>query len=167
MIDKLHHHPVHLIKFNPVYEIVVSADKIGMLEYWTGSRHDYTFPRNVSFDSKLDTDLFEFAKEKTTVLAVEFSLNGKLMATLSKDRKIRMFDFLSGKITQTIDESLEVYSNIQQSTPQLANMEFGRRIAIEKDIERNEANQYSNLVFDESGLFLIYGSLLGVKSKHS
>lgn len=44
-------------------------------------------------------------------------------------------------------------------------MEFGRRVAIEKDIERNEANQFSNMVFDESGLFLIYGSCLGVKSK--
>ena len=43
-------------------------------------------------------------------------------------------------------------------------MEFGRRLAIEKDIERNEANQFSNMVFDESGLFLIYGSCLGVKS---
>ncbi len=138
-----------------------------MLEYWTGPRHDYKFPKNVGFDSKLDTDLFEFAKEKTTVIAIEFSMNGKQMAVLSKDRKIRLFDFLSGKITQTIDESLEVYSNIQQVTPQLANMEFGRRIAIEKDIERNEANQYSNLVFDESGLFLIYGSLLGVKSKRA
>jgi peptidylprolyl isomerase domain and WD repeat-containing protein 1 len=116
-----------------------------------------------SFDSKL----FEFAKEKTTVLAVEFLLNGKLMATLSKDRKIRLLDFLNGKITQTIDESLKFYSNIQQSTPQLTNMEFRRRIAIEKDIKRNEPNQYSNLLFDESGLFLIYGSLLGVKSKYS
>ena len=44
-------------------------------------------------------------------------------------------------------------------------MEFGRRVAIEKDIERNEANYFNNLVFDESGMFLLYGSLLGVKRK--
>ncbi len=36
-------------------------------------------------------------------------------------------------------------------------------MAIEKDIDRNEANFYSNLLFDDSGVFLIYGSALGVK----
>ena len=36
------------------------------------------------------------------------------MATLAKDRNIRIFDFLSGKIIKKIDESLEVYSSIQQ-----------------------------------------------------
>jgi hypothetical protein len=35
---------------------------MGMIEYWTGSRHDYAFPKNVTFESKLDTDLYEFAK---------------------------------------------------------------------------------------------------------
>lgn len=43
-------------------------------------------------------------------------------------------------------------------------MEFGRRMAIEKDIERNEAYFYSNILFDESDSFLIYSTLLGVKS---
>lgn len=108
---------------------------MGMVEYWSGSRHDYAFPTNVAFDSKLDTDLYEFAKvhnkyqlairvkykinsidlqAKTQVINVEFTRNGKLMAILSKDRKIRIFNVLSGKITETIDESLDVYSNIQQ-----------------------------------------------------
>ena len=32
-----------------------------------------------------------------------------------------------------------------KSSQQLGNMEFGRRVAIEKDIERNEANFYNNL----------------------
>jgi hypothetical protein len=48
------------------------------------------------------------------------------MAILSKDRKIRIFNVLSGKIEKTIDESLDIYSTIQQNTPQLANMEFGK-----------------------------------------
>ena len=33
----------------------------------------------------------------------------------------------------------------KKSSQQLGNMEFGRRLAIEKDIERNEANFYNNL----------------------
>lgn len=32
-----------------------------------------------------------------------------------------------------------------KASQQLGNMEFGRRLAIEKDIDRNEANLFSNL----------------------
>jgi peptidylprolyl isomerase domain and WD repeat-containing protein 1 len=34
----------------------------GMIEYWTGPLNDYKFPKNVEFDSKMDTDLYEFVK---------------------------------------------------------------------------------------------------------
>jgi len=40
----------------------VSVDSTGMLEYWTGPRHDYQFPPTVSWQYKTDTDLYEFAK---------------------------------------------------------------------------------------------------------
>ena len=95
-------------------EIVVSTDKMGMLEYWTGPRNDYKFPNNILFESKLDTDLYEMAKVKTIVINIEFSRDAKKMAVMSKDRKIRIFNILTGKITQTINESLDVYSTIQQ-----------------------------------------------------
>lgn len=69
-------------------------------------------------------------------------------------------------------------------------MEFGKRIAIEKEIdsllavkkleeeksqeERKEAGtsmpEYSyppsNVIFDESGIFIIYSSILGIKCIH-
>ena len=35
----------------------------GMVEYWSGSSNEYGFPRNVRFESKVETDLYEFAKE--------------------------------------------------------------------------------------------------------
>lgn len=41
---------------------MVSADSGGMVEYWTGPKQDYKFPKNVSWQYKLDTDLYEFAK---------------------------------------------------------------------------------------------------------
>jgi peptidylprolyl isomerase domain and WD repeat-containing protein 1 len=116
MIEKLHYKPAHLIKFNPVYEVVVSTDKSGMIEYWSGASNDYKFPKNVHFESKMDTDLYEFAKLKAVVLSIAFSKDGRKMAIMSDDRKIRLFNFLSGKILKTIDESLNVYSNIQQVT---------------------------------------------------
>ena len=33
-----------------------------MIEYWTGSNNDYKFPKNINFESKMDTDLYEYAK---------------------------------------------------------------------------------------------------------
>ncbi len=121
------------------------------------------------------------------VLSVAFSNDGHNMAVLARDHKIRLFDILTARIYKTIDESLEVYSSIQQvlnsfyessniarpvnvvykqENQQLANMEFGRRAAIEKEIDRNnDVVLYSNLLFDESGSFLIYSTLLGIKSK--
>lgn len=40
----------------------MSVDSSGMLEYWTGSKHEYQFPRSVCWEYKTDTDLYEFAK---------------------------------------------------------------------------------------------------------
>ena len=60
-----------------------------MLEYWTGPKHDYQYPRNVRFESKLDTDLFEFARRKTVPRALSFSPDGRLFATVAADRKVR------------------------------------------------------------------------------
>ena len=85
-----------------------------MIEYWSGPLSDYKFPTNVQFDSKMDTDLYEYAKVKAIVLSIAFSQDGRQMAVLSDDRKIRIFNFLTGKITKVVDESLDVYSVIQQ-----------------------------------------------------
>lgn len=49
------------MKFNMQYEVVVSVDKAGILEYWTGAKTDYKFPAKiVSFESKLDTGMKSF-----------------------------------------------------------------------------------------------------------
>nr|XP_023014768.1 peptidylprolyl isomerase domain and WD repeat-containing protein 1-like [Leptinotarsa decemlineata] len=98
VLDKIHMNPVSLMKYNPKYDVVVSVDKKGMLEYWAGNKQDYIFPRNVSFDSKLDTNLFEFAKNKTVPSGLAFSPDGKKFATISSDRKVRVFNFVTGKL---------------------------------------------------------------------
>ena len=49
-------------QYNPVYDVAVSADGAGMLEYWTGPKQDYKFPKNIKWEYKTDTDLYEFAK---------------------------------------------------------------------------------------------------------
>jgi len=88
VIEKMHVKPVILMKYNASYETVISVDKQGILNYWTGDKHEYSFPKNVSFDSKLDTDLFEFVKQKTYAVSLCFSPNGEIFATYGADRKV-------------------------------------------------------------------------------
>lgn len=43
-----------------MYDVVVSSDEAGMVEYWSGLKGDHKFPQNIDFKFKTDTDLFEF-----------------------------------------------------------------------------------------------------------
>jgi peptidylprolyl isomerase domain and WD repeat-containing protein 1 len=50
----------------------------------------------------------------------------------------------------------------------LEDMDFGRRIAVERELERSEAGpggalRTANAVWDESGNFLLYPTMLGIK----
>lgn len=149
-------------QYNPVYETCISVDKAGILEYWQGHKHQYKFPRGVQFESKLDTDLFEFAKNKTYPCGLAVSPNGKRFATLSGDRKVRVFNFHTGKLYRVFDEALQRFTELQQTTQQLPNMEFGRRMAVERELDKMEMN-LGNIVFDESGYMIMYSTMLGIK----
>lgn len=48
------------LQYNAVYDIAISADAAGMLDYWSGVKNDLAFPKNIDFEYKTDTDLFEF-----------------------------------------------------------------------------------------------------------
>lgn len=56
-----------------------------------------------------------------------FSGNGERIATLSTDRKVRIFKFLTGKMIRVFDETLARFQEMQQTKHALPNMEFGRR----------------------------------------
>ncbi|XP_022820066.1 peptidylprolyl isomerase domain and WD repeat-containing protein 1 [Spodoptera litura] len=159
----LHQATVTTIKYNPVYETAVSVDKAGIIEYWTGPKHEYQFPKTVQLESKLDTDLYEFVKKKTYPTALAFSPDGKKMASISLDRKVRVFNFLSGKLHKVLDESLQRFQDLQHQTQQLPNMEFGRRMAAERDLEKSDSVHLANVLFDASGHFVIYATMMGVK----
>jgi len=72
-----------------VFDVAISADKSGIIEYWSGAKTDYKFPKCVQFDSKLDTDLFEFVRHKTHPTTLCFSDDGLKFATMSPDRKVK------------------------------------------------------------------------------
>ncbi|XP_052257143.1 peptidylprolyl isomerase domain and WD repeat-containing protein 1-like isoform X2 [Dreissena polymorpha] len=158
VIDKLHYKPVTVIKYNPACDLVISCDVGGMLEMWTGPRGDYKFPKGLNFQYKTDTDLFEFMKCKCYPTDLCFSPDGKKFAAVSNDRKVH-----TGRLVKMLDETLQDVIDLQQMKQQVPNMEFGRRLAVEKDLENSDSFKLSNILFDETGYYLLYGTMLGVK----
>ncbi|KAK4250858.1 hypothetical protein C7999DRAFT_11450 [Corynascus novoguineensis] len=165
IITGLHRSPVSLMAFNDFYDCVISVDEGGMIEYWQPGG-SYEKPDNV-FKYKSSTNLFEFKKAKSVPASLTLSPDGKRFATLSfPDRKIRIFDFASAQLQRTYDESLQVMEEMQQAgtaLQKLDTVEFGRRLAQERLIESPELRDKFNVIFDESGHFILYGSYLGVK----
>lgn len=162
---EIHMGPIKVMKFNPVYDTVISADTKGIIEYWNPTT--LQFPEDeVSFKVRSDTNLFEIVKCKTSVSSIEVSPDGKQFSITSPDRRIRVFWFRTGKLRRVYDESLEVAQDLQRSDAPLYRLEaidFGRRMAVEKEIEKTESAPQPNAVFDDSSNFLIYATLLGIK----
>ena len=164
-ITTLHRSPVCIMAYNDAYDCVISADDGGMIEYWRPSGA-YEKPDNV-FQFKSATNLFDFKKAKVVPTSLTLSPNGSRFVVISfPDRKIRLFDFASAKLQRTYDESLSVIEEMQQAGTALQKLdavEFGRRLAQEREIESPALRDKFNAIFDESGHFLIYGSYLGIK----
>ncbi|KAL1116132.1 hypothetical protein AAG570_005627 [Ranatra chinensis] len=163
IFERLHTQPVAIIRYNLILDIAISIDRAGIIEYWTGTRSGYAYPKQVRFESKLDTDLFEFVKCKTHPTGLAISPKGDRFATISPDRKVRVFNFLSGKLLRVFDETLQKFSELQQVKQQVSNMEFGRRMAQERELEKADGLLNCNIIFDESGHMILYSTMLGVK----
>ncbi|KAJ7947957.1 putative Peptidyl-prolyl cis-trans isomerase [Quillaja saponaria] len=162
---ELHLGPIIVMKYNPVFNAVISADTKGIIEYWNPTT--LQFPEDeVNFRLKSDTNLFVIASSKTSVSTIEVSPDGKQFSITSPDRRIRVFWFRTGKLRRVYDESLEVAQDLQRSDAPLYRLEaidFGRRMAVDKEIEKTETVPQPNAVFDDSSNFLIYATLLGIK----
>ncbi|GME52078.1 hypothetical protein GTA08_BOTSDO02948 [Neofusicoccum parvum] len=164
-IAGLHRSPVSLMAYNNEYDCVVSADEGGMLEYWRPGG-SYEKPDNV-FQMKSSTNLFEFKKAKSVPSSITISPNGTQFATFSfPDRKVRVFDFATAKLHRTYDESIATIVEMQQAgtaLQKLEDVEFGRRLAVERELEHPAVKPRINVIFDETGHFIMYGSVLGTK----
>ena len=164
-IKGLHRSVVSVMAFNNAYDCVISADDNGMLEYWSPSAN-YEKPDNV-FQYKSSTNLFDFKKAKSVPTSLTISPSGhQFVATSLPDRKIRLFEFGTGKLYRTYDESLQVIEEMQQAgtaMQKLDDVDFGRRLAAEREIESPSIRNKVNVIFDESGHFLLYGSIVGIK----
>jgi peptidylprolyl isomerase domain and WD repeat-containing protein 1 len=164
-ITGLHRSVVSLMAYNNEYDCVVSCDENGMVEYWRPGGN-YEKPDNV-FEYKSSTDLFDFKKSKSVPSSLTISPTGKQFATYSfPDRKVRVFDFATGKLYRSYDESMKIIEEMQQAgtaLQKLEDVEFGRRMATEREIETAALKNKVNVIFDETGHFILYGSILGTK----
>ncbi|KAH0611339.1 uncharacterized protein H6S33_010604 [Morchella sextelata] len=179
-VEHMHRSIVHLMAFNDKYNCVVSCDESGMVEYWSPRpEREFEKPDNV-FEYKSNTGLFEFKRAKSVPTSLTISPTHESFATFSHpDRQIRIFDFPSARLTRTYDESVSTLTTMQQAAPaatKLPDIEFGRRIALETDLSSPATTSATpptplttthlskaNIVFDESGHFILYGSLAGIK----
>jgi peptidylprolyl isomerase domain and WD repeat-containing protein 1 len=150
---------------------VISADESGFLEYWQPTE-PYEVPTQPGmWTFKSNTDLYEFKKSRTSPTSLTISPNQSHFVTLTaSDRQIRVFDLLSGKMTRRYDESLQAIQEMQQAGTAVHrpdDMEFGRRLALDREIQSDEAACKSmNAVWDESGNFVLYATLLGIKGEY-
>ncbi|GLD95777.1 hypothetical protein PINS_up004455 [Pythium insidiosum] len=161
VIDKAHTAPVTVLAYNPVMNCVISGDQRGHIEYWNAET--YKFPSgDVKFKFKGETDLYELAKNKTHATSIDISKRGDSFVVTAADSQIRVFRFATGKMRRKYDESLVVYEDAHaDGTLALDSLDFGRRAAVEREL--THANMVSNCVFDESGHFIMFATLLGVK----
>ena len=103
-------------------------------------------------------------------ISLTISPTGDQFATFSHpDRLIRIFNFASGKLYRAYDESIATLSTIQQSLPassthKLEDVDFGRRLAAERDLDSKSPSStlQPNVLFDETGFFIIYGTFSGI-----
>ncbi|KAI0259831.1 hypothetical protein BC834DRAFT_1045054 [Gloeopeniophorella convolvens] len=133
-LDKLHRSPVHLLSYSDRFDCVISADDSGFIEYWRPSE-GFELPTNVPelWSFKSQTDLYEFKKSRSTPTCITLSPDSLSFVTFSlPDRQIRIFSFLTGKMTRKYDESLAAIQEMQQAGTavyRVEDMEFGRRLA--------------------------------------
>ncbi|KAI0036439.1 peptidyl-prolyl cis-trans isomerase [Vararia minispora EC-137] len=172
--NNLHRFPVHLMTYSERYDCVISADEGGFVEYWQPSE-PFELPKNARglWQFKAHTDLYEFKKSKSVPTCLTLSPDSSSFVTFSlPDRQIRVFSFLSGKMTRKYDESLGAIQEMQQagtSVYKVEDMEFGRRLAVEKELELPGPDgkipgMWINAIWDESGAFVLYPTLLGIKA---
>ncbi|GBF99133.1 peptidyl-prolyl cis-trans isomerase [Raphidocelis subcapitata] len=163
-----HAAPVTAMRYCPAADIAVSTDQKGFIEYWAGTTLKQPPPGALSFSFKLDTDLFVLAQSKTHARSLDVSRDGAQFAAFCADGRVRVWRLRTGKLSRIYDESLEAAHELQKSGPealQLEDIDFGRRYALEKEMRaQGDAVPAPSVIFDESGNFLLYPTLLGVKA---
>ncbi|KDO22744.1 hypothetical protein SPRG_12171 [Saprolegnia parasitica CBS 223.65] len=160
-LPTLHSAPVTILAYNPLHDCMVSGDMKGMLELWSPST--YALPtKGLRFKFKGETDLYELAKHKAFATTIDIAASGDDFVVTASDGVIRVFRFVTGKLRRKYDESLAVFEDAQaDGSLELDAIDFGRRVAVEKEVLSSPP--VANCIFDASGHFLLFPTLLGIK----
>lgn len=117
VLTKTHAAPVCALAYLPRHDAVVSGDTRGVLDIWeAGAGSGFKpppAPGVVDWKFKMDTDLYDLAKAKARPVAIAAvpvtaalsDPSAPAFAALGSDGKIRLFSFVSGKVTTTVDDS--------------------------------------------------------------
>ena len=154
---EIHHFQITNMKINWIYDIIISTDNNGMIEYWSNETFDLP-EKYIKFTLKVETDLYNLSegKDKGSILNLTISPNGKLFSVFS-NFKYYIFDFLTGKIKYKIDENIEQY--FPENKPDLE-----KKIIVENEIKKFiEILPSPNIQFDETSNYIYYPSPIGIK----
>jgi len=135
----------------------------------------------ISFTSKASTDLYSLLRKKNFAVSLAVAPTGCNFAVYGSDRKIRVFDYKSGKLLKQFDERMKVYDELVQrqieknSSGSMDNIDYGKRAAREREISETSVmgytkntyqecgNQVMKIEFDPTGRYLILPTVIGVK----
>jgi peptidylprolyl isomerase domain and WD repeat-containing protein 1 len=161
----------------PGRSAVLSTDARGIVEVWSTSGQSLASlgrpcartSNGISYESKLDTDLYELVKKKT--FCVASAATSDLYALYCYDGKIRIYSHETGRILAKLDERLSTYEKEQEQRHQqdtsepdpardrvestgIANLdalEFGRRAAVEREIHSSAVMAQNLTMSPEQG----------------
>lgn len=165
-LPSLHAAPVTAMRYCAAHALVLSTDAKGMIEYWCPSTLAPAAPPTVAFTLKLDTDLYALAKAGAVAHCLEVSPDGEKFVAVSDDRRVRVWRLRTGRLLRVYDETLEAAQELQRTGSELNRLDpidFGRRLAVERELVADASAPRPNAVFDASGNFLLYPTVLGVK----
>ena len=154
---EIHHFQITNMKINWIYDIIISTDNNGMIEYWSNETFDLP-EKYIKFTLKVETDLYNLSegKDKGSIINLTISPNGKLFSVFS-NFKYYIFDFLTGKIKYKIDENIDQY--FPENKPDLE-----KKIIVENEIKKFiEILPSPNIQFDETSNYIYYPSPIGIK----
>lgn len=167
VLSHLHKQPIKSIVYNDVFGVALSVDSVGMVEYWSPepassnsfgkpaakTQDPFTRPTGDGwFDLKSATNLYDFRKKKCVPTTISLSPNGKYFAAFSlPDRKVRVFDFKSGKLFREYDESLETIED------------FRRLESVGKGVEMEKEKQNKTISNDAKSLEKMDGAAFDKK----
>jgi len=138
----------------------------------------------VKFHSKLDTDLYTLIKRKVHALSLAISPTGDKFAIYGSDRKIRLFEFQTGKLIVQYDERMKIYEkkinvdmDVSNNNDGMDAIDYGNRSAREREmgdtsilyatradnVYQECGNQSLKIEFDPTGRHLIVPTIIGIK----